>query len=342
MLILNNNKKETFFQYWLISLIFLICLMIVVGGLTRLTDSGLSITEWDLFTGVFPPLNNTEWLMYFDLYKQIPQFYLLNSNMTLEEFKTIFLWEYYHRLLGRLIGLVFLIPLIYFIYKKILTKKYIFILISVFFLVLLQGFIGWYMVKSGLVNNVTVSHYRLSTHLFLAFTILSSLIWVYMNYRSNKNKVFFSLNGDVPLLKTFIFFLYLQIIIGAFVSGLDAGKIYQTWPLMNNSYFPDDINKTTFNFLINFKSQSYVQFLHRNIAYLIFIIYLIVGFFIFLRNKKNMINTYLFLLLIVISQILLGILTLKTGLNIYIASTHQISSIFLIIFSLRLYHQSIE
>lgn len=342
MFILKNKKKETFFKYWLISLIFLITSMIVVGGLTRLTDSGLSITEWDLFTGILPPFSNSEWIKYFDLYKKIPQYYLLNMNMTLDEFKTIFLWEYYHRLLGRLIGLFFLIPLIYFLYNEIFTRKYKLIFLLIFSFVLIQGVVGWYMVKSGLVNNVTVSHYRLSIHLFLAFLILSSLIWIYLNFTSNKNKVFFKLTGNNSLIKIFIFFIYLQIIIGAFVSGLDAGKIYQTWPLMNNSYFPDDINSGNLNFLIDFENQSYVQFLHRNFAYLIFIIYLIIGFFIIKKSKNYLLNIYFFLLLIIFSQIFLGIYTLKSGLNLYIASLHQISSIFLIIFSLKLYHLSIK
>ena len=173
-------KKINYNHYvssWLLITIILVFLMIIVGGLTRLTDSGLSITEWELFRGILPPLNDNTWMSYFSLYKEIPQFKLINPTMTIEEFKVIFYWEYFHRLLGRLIGLVYLIPLIIFSFKRVLDPKMTIFLYLIFFLILFQGILGWYMVESGLVSNTTVSHYRLSLHLFFAFLILSLLYW---------------------------------------------------------------------------------------------------------------------------------------------------------------------
>ena len=175
MFLKNEDKFRNYFLAWLLCLIVLISLIIVVGGLTRITDSGLSITEWDLFSGIFPPTHLDEWEKYFLLYKQIPQYTLINYDMSLDEFKYIFLWEYYHRLLGRIIGITFLFPFLYFFYMKILNLRYQFNLSLILFLIILQGAVGWYMVKSGLVNNVTVSHYRLSLHLLIAFIILSSI-----------------------------------------------------------------------------------------------------------------------------------------------------------------------
>ena len=173
---LKNNKYHIFFTIWLLGLITLVALIIIVGGLTRLTESGLSITKWQLFSGILPPSSSKEWEEYFLLYKEIPQFILLNSNMSLNEFKTIFLWEYYHRLLGRFIGLFFMLPFFYLLFKKVLNKNLSIKLFFISILILFQGMIGWYMVKSGLTNNVSVSHYRLAFHLITAFIIFSSLL----------------------------------------------------------------------------------------------------------------------------------------------------------------------
>ena len=165
-----NPKINNQLSIWLICMFWIISIMIVVGGLTRLTDSGLSITKWQLFTGFIPPLNQNDWILYFDLYKEIPEFKLQNYNMNLQEFKVIFWWEWAHRFLGRLIGIGFVIPLIYFSFKLKVSK--LLNLYLIFFLICFQGFIGWYMVSSGLVNRVDVSHFRLSIHLFVAFLIL--------------------------------------------------------------------------------------------------------------------------------------------------------------------------
>jgi len=300
-----NEKYSNLFSIWLISLITLTAIIIIVGGLTRLTDSGLSITKWEIFKGLLPPLNQEQWNKYFLEYKSIPQYILLNSAMTLEEFKFIFFWEYFHRILGRLIGLLFFIPFIFLIYKKLLNDYLTPRLVGISLLILLQGFIGWYMVKSGLTNDVTVSHYRLSLHLFTAFIIFSSLVWIYMNHHFLKYKKFFQISSSFIFIKILLFFIFLQIIIGAFVSGLDAGKIYQTWPLMNGTFFPTD---NFINNLFNFGDPSFVQFLHRNIAYIIFVLSIYTGFFIYRKKIKELYNSYLIFILFIGIQVLLGIL----------------------------------
>ena len=230
-----NYYLNSQLKIWMITLLVMIVLIILVGGLTRLTDSGLSITSWELFIGSLPPLTNDKWIEYFDLYKTIPEFKEQNFNMTLNEFKIIFWWEWAHRQLGRLIGLTVLFPMIYFTIKNgfWILKEYSII----FFLVCFQGFIGWYMVSSGLIDRIDVSHYRLSLHLVTAFIILSIVFWKYLNLTDIKINY---INIQLNPIKFFLLLLFLQLIIGAFVSGMDAGKIYNTWPLMGSSYFPDD------------------------------------------------------------------------------------------------------
>ena len=178
---IENSQLKNYISFWLAFMFTMISIMIVVGGLTRLTDSGLSITEWQLFSGFLPPINHTQWVKYFDLYKNIPEFKLQNYLMSLQEFKVIFWWEWIHRFLGRLIGISFLVPLIYFTFKlgfkKLISFYFIFILIC------FQGFIGWYMVSSGLVDRVDVSHFRLSVHLLIAFFIISLIFWNYLELK---------------------------------------------------------------------------------------------------------------------------------------------------------------
>ena len=333
-------KKINYNHYvssWLLITIILVFLMIIVGGLTRLTDSGLSITEWELFRGILPPLNDNTWMSYFSLYKEIPQFKLINPTMTIEEFKVIFYWEYFHRLLGRLIGLVYLIPLIIFSFKRVLDPKMTIFLYLIFFLILFQGILGWYMVESGLVSNTTVSHYRLSLHLFFAFLILSLLYWNYLNSKNNVHKVFFNLKNK--LIKFLIILILLQIILGAFVSGLDAGLIYQTWPKMNLSYFPDDLNINKFDVVYFFNNQSFVQFLHRSVAYIIIAYTVFIGLKLYIEKNTKYLKNYLIVFSVLATQVLLGIFTLISGLNLYLASLHQITSIILVFSVLKLNHK---
>ena len=324
-----NYSLNSQLKIWMITLLVMIVLIILVGGLTRLTDSGLSITSWELFIGSLPPLTNDKWIEYFDLYKTIPEFKEQNFNMTLNEFKIIFWWEWAHRQLGRLIGLTVLLPMIYFTIKNgfwILREYSI-----IFFLVCFQGFIGWYMVSSGLVDRVDVSHYRLSLHLFIAFIILSLVFWKFLkltNIRINQ------INIKLNLIKFFLLLLFLQLIIGAFVSGMDAGKIYNTWPLMGSSYFPDDsVINDLFNLTV-FDDQSLVQFIHRNLAYLIVILYFYILYLV-LKNENINLRTPIFIIGIsLFFQIFLGVLTILSGVKMLYASLHQINSILIILSTL--------
>jgi len=307
----------------------MIILIILVGGLTRLTDSGLSITTWELFVGSLPPLTTEKWSEYFNLYKTIPEFKEQNFDMTLGEFKVIFWWEWAHRQLGRLIGLTVLIPMIYFTFKNgfWILKKYGII----FFLVCLQGFIGWYMVSSGLVDRVDVSHYRLSIHLFTAFIILSIVFWKFLqltNLKKNQTSI------RIYLIKSFIFLVFLQLIIGAFVSGMDAGKIYNSWPMMGSSFFPDDSNYSEFLSLKVFDNPSIVQFLHRFLAYLIVLVYIYLLILAFREKNKVLFKPVLIIGIILLFQVALGILTILSGVKIVYASLHQINSIFIILTTL--------
>ena len=262
--------------------------------------------------------------------------------MTLDEFKVIFYWEYAHRILGRLIGLFFLIPFIFFYFKSNINKKHLSICSLILFLIILQGFVGWYMVQSGLINNTNVSHYRLSLHLTLAFIIISLIFWVLLNIKKNNIKKFF-INEKINYFFYFlIILLFLQIILGAFVSGLDAGRIYQTWPLMNYSYFPNDVIINTVVDIFNFNDHGLVQFYHRNIAYLIIFYILIIGVFIFKSKNRSLIKSFYLLSFFLTIQIFLGIMTLISGLNIYLASSHQICSLLLVLSSINLYYNYIK
>ena len=321
---LNNQLK-----IWLLALIGLVILIILVGGLTRLTDSGLSITTWELFVGFVPPLSNDKWIDYFELYKTIPEFSEQNYNMTLKEFKVIFWWEWGHRQLGRLIGLSVMIPLIFFSIKNGLwvLKKYGLI----FLLVCFQGFIGWYMVSSGLIDRVDVSHYRLSLHLVTAFLILSVIFWKFLQLTKIQSQ-YISINTN--LVKFFLLLLFLQLIIGAFVSGMDGGKIYNTWPLMGSSYFPDDSKFVEFLNLKVFDNPSIVQFIHRNLAYLIIGIYIYILIFT-LKDRNEIFRKPIIIVGVsLFLQVVLGIFTILSGVKIFYASLHQINSILIILSTL--------
>ena len=324
----NNNLNQQL-KIWLFVLLSMIILIILIGGLTRLTDSGLSITTWELFVGFLPPLTNDKWKDYFDLYKTIPEYNEQNSNMSLSEFKVIFWWEWGHRQLGRLIGLTVLLPLIYFTLKNGLwvLKKYGII----FLLVCLQGFFGWYMVSSGLVDRIDVSHYRLSIHLVTAFLILSIIFWKLLRLTQIRISI---ISFDLRLFKFFFILLFIQLIIGAFVSGMDAGKLYNTWPLMGSSYFPDDSKYIEFLNINFFDNPSIVQFVHRNLAYLIVIIYIYLLILVFRDTNKIFRKPIMIIGISIFLQVVLGVVTLLSGVKIIYASLHQINSILVILSSL--------
>ena len=331
----NTDQYTKFVRIWLISLIILIILIVAVGGLTRLTDSGLSITSWELFTGLLPPFTSEKWNFYFNEYKKIPEYQILNFNMTLEEFKVIFYWEWGHRILARFIGLFSLIPLvIIFLYFKknfFFQKKYYLI----FFLICLQGFIGWFMVSSGLIENTDVSHYRLALHLSLAFIILSLTYWYLLenlNIKKYQNKI------NSKFLSLFLLILSAQIILGAFLAGLDGGLIYNTWPDMNGKFIPTDIDKNDLIKISSTDNATVIQFYHRMIAYLLIIFLIILNCLFYVKKIPN--NSINILNIAIIIQILLGIITLITGVKIEYASIHQLGSVLVLLSFLFIYYKN--
>ncbi|RPG18641.1 MAG: heme A synthase [Pelagibacteraceae bacterium TMED124] len=341
MEILLRKEFLNLVYYWLLSILILIGLIVIVGGLTRLTDSGLSITRWDVVSGIFPPFSEKAWDEAFNLYKKIPQFYLSNPDLTISEFKVIYYWEYFHRILGRILGLAFIIPLLFFYYKKVFSREYNIKFLLLFLLILIQGTVGWYMVKSGLIENTTVSHYRLAIHLNLALILFSATFWYLLNLKNTQSIIFFNFSKNNIYLKIFILLIFLQITFGAFTSGLDAGMLYQTWPLMNQNYFPDDISFNN-NLFDLFNQPSFVQFIHRNLAYLIVLYTLIILFFVLYKRRTDLYKSAFLLVSIIFVQAFLGILTLLSGVNIVFASMHQLSTIFLLLFSIYFYYKSLN
>lgn len=318
--------KTRKFKIWLYSIIVLVLLMVAVGGITRLTGSGLSIVEWQPIVGTIPPMTDAAWNEVFAKYQQSPQYQQVNSHMTVDDFKFIFFWEFIHRLIGRLIGFVILIPLI--LWWKQMTptfRKKMFISIA---LGGLQGVIGWYMVKSGLVNEPRVSHYRLATHLVAALIILNYLVYVLFTEvlqleRKNSNQqditTYFSLGKfDFAILGL----LLVQIIYGAFTAGLKAGHLYNEFPMMGAGFLPDGFLGLTpwfHNFLENPAS---IQWLHRWLGISIFF----VAIYEFLKMKNF--KTKIFLSLVLI-QVIIGISTLLLHVPISLAVFHQVMAFLL-------------
>ena len=318
----NRDNYIKYLKSWLITLFLLIVSMVAVGGLTRLTDSGLSITAWELFTGILPPLNINEWNNYFSEYKKIPEFKNINFNMTLSEFKIIFYWEYAHRLLARIVGLFSLIPLIFFTLKFKNDIFYSHKYYIIFLLVCFQGFIGWYMVSSGLIENNDVSHFRLSIHLSIALLILSIILWFIFDIFKIKK---FSIKINNSILNIFLILVILQIILGSFLAGLNGGLIYNTWPDMNGAFFPNDVQSIDYFSKSLVNDPSIVQLFHRITAYLILIFLLILNYNFYKLNLDF--KLIVFLDFAILLQIILGIATLLTGVEIKYASLHQLGSI---------------
>ena len=321
---IQQNYDQTFI--WLFTTSILLVVLIWVGGLTRLTGSGLSITEWEVFSGILPPLTNQKWIEYFELYKKIPEYQKINFGMSIDEFKVIFWWEYIHRILARILVLTFCIPLLYFFLKKKIQRNKSIFLFFVLSLFLTQGFMGWYMVKSGLVSETDVSHLRLAAHLSLAIIIYGMIFWALLNNQKLNFKI--KLNKSTILMIIMTLLIFLQIIWGAFTSGLNAGLLYQTWPLMNEKFIADDIILTKILTTSVLNNPSYVQLTHRFLAYLI-IFYCVVIYFVHFK-KSNLKLPFKYIFLALVLQVILGILTLISGLNIYLASFHQMGSILLI------------
>ena len=329
----NQNIKIKYIQWWLIICCIFVFAMVFIGGLTRLTDSGLSIVEWNVFSGIFPPLLNSEWIELFEKYKQFPEYKLINKNISLDDFKFIFWMEYIHRIWGRLIFLIFLIPLIIFLKKKYIPKKLKKHFLIILLLILLQGLFGWHMVKSGLIDIPDVSHYRLSIHLTMAFIIYGYLLFLTFSIyylKKNKKKII-TKNKSFHLINLFLICLILiTIFSGGMVAGLDAGLVYNTFPLMGDLFIPLDIWELNPKFINFFENPITVQFEHRILGIITFTLILLIWFYARIKNLplsvKRKVNI---LLLVVLIQVSLGIATLISYVEMPIALIHQSGALIL-------------
>jgi cytochrome c oxidase assembly protein subunit 15 len=327
-----NTRQLKYVTIWLYSGLLLVALMVIIGGITRLTQSGLSMVDWNLISGAIPPMNEAEWLETFAKYQQFPEYQKLNKGMSLDEFKSIFFWEYLHRLIGRLIGLVFIIPFAIFWFKKYFspTQKKQLLLLLVFggF----QGFLGWFMVRSGLVDRPHVSHFRLAIHLLAAFGLMCYIYWLKLSFNGVVKKPNLTLN---KLSKWFISLLIVQIIYGAFVAGLKAGYFLQVdQSVIKNVLgytFRGDGNFSLLNNSID------IQAFHRIFAWVVFAI----AVFIYKHSRNtnlSKIGTVVFGLVLI--QISLGIATLLLRVQIHTAVTHQFVAIILLLSAVKLNYLS--
>ncbi len=318
---------------WLLSGCTLLFIMVVVGGITRLTNSGLSMTDWHLVTDTFPPLSEEKWVDAFEEYKKFPEYQKINihNDFTLDDYKFIYFWEWFHRFIGRIIGLVFIIPFGYFLIKKKLDSETLKKCIILLGMGAFQGFLGWFMVKSGLIDNPDVSHFRLALHLTFAFITFAYTLWVALDLiYPAKNKVILPLR---KLARIAMVVLIIQIIYGGFVAGLNAGLIHNHWPLMSEGKL---IHKTVWIeqptlFKNLTEGKSGVQFIHRTLAYVV------VGLMVLLyfRSKKyslssTQINGLNTLVVFVFIQFLLGIFTLLLHVPIWLGLVHQVMAFFLL------------
>jgi cytochrome c oxidase assembly protein subunit 15 len=326
-------SKDKSVIYWLLSGCILVFIMVVVGGITRLTNSGLSMTDWHLVTDTFPPLTEAKWQQEFEAYKQFPEYQKINihNGFTISDYKFIYFWEWFHRFIGRIIGLAFIIPFVYFLIKKRIdsaTLKKCFVLLG---MGALQGFFGWFMVKSGLVDNPDVSHYRLALHLTFAFLTFAYTLWVALDLiYPNKNEVILPLK---KVARIALIFLIIQIIYGGFVAGLNAGLLHNHWPLMSDGQFlHDSILLEKDNWLLRLtEGKSGVQFVHRTLAYVVVGLMLLLFFkskkYTLNQRQKNGLNA---MLIIVFLQFTLGVFTLLYGVPLWLGLLHQVMAFFLL------------
>ena len=329
-----NTSQKKIVTYWLYLGLVLVGLMIIIGGITRLTHSGLSMVEWKLIGGTIPPLNETQWQETFTKYQQFPEYKKINTGMSLSEFKAIFFWEYLHRLFGRLIGLIFIIPFIIFWTKKWLDnsqKKKLIILLG---LGALQGFLGWFMVESGLVDIPAVSHYRLATHLLTAFTLMCYIYWLTLSFNNVERYPNQIINR---LSKWLIGLLVIQIVYGAFVAGLKAGYLLHLEGGIFKSIFGYSVRSASDFSLLN--NGFDIQAFHRLFAWVVFAISII----IYNKSKNtNLKTTGMLVFGLVFTQISLGIATLLLSVQIHIATTHQFIAILLLLAVIHLTYLSSE
>lgn len=337
---LNQNYKNSI-MLWLLTLTVMVFLIIIIGGLTRLTDSGLSMVDWRPILGTLPPFNNNQWLDVFNDYKLTPEFLYVNKNMTLEEFKYIFWWEWFHRFFARLIGLVFIIPFLYFLVKKNLNSFFYKRFLIIFSLGILQALVGWWMVKSGLSEDPYVSPYRLTFHLTNAVIIYALLLWTVIEYYHSKSANFISFRTKKDLILISIILVFITILSGGFMAGSHAGQSFNTYPLMNGKIIPDDIYLEDLGLLNIFENTVTINFNHRWIATITFIYTF--SFFTYLIFNKiiNLSNKIILTVLLILSlQFLLGIMALLSNVSIYYGSLHQTNSIALLSILLFAYFKS--
>lgn len=303
---------------WLMSVAFLVFLMVVVGGITRLTESGLSITEWKPVSGALPPLSEADWQAEFLKYQQIPEYKELNQGMSLAAFKFIFFWEWFHRLLGRVIGLAFAVPLVWFAARRAIPAGYGWRLVALLALGGLQGAIGWWMVTSGLSVRTDVSHYRLAVHLLTALVIMAGLIWTALDLRRlAENPSARPALLKAPAAITGII-LFIQLLYGAWTAGLNAGYASDTWPMMNGSFFPQNVN---WQGLATFADDPHlVHFIHRWWAWVAVVALVWLSR---LARRAGCRPASVAIHTAFGTQILLGIATVMTGMNITLAVLHQ-------------------
>ena len=337
----NDNFKISIFV-WLIILTIMVFAIIIIGGLTRLTNSGLSMVNWRPILGTFPPLTSQAWSNVFDLYKQTPEFIYINKNITLEEFQYIFWWEWGHRFLARFLGVFFFFPFLFFIIKKQLKFFLIKRLIIVLLFGIFQAIVGWWMVKSGLTENPYVSPYRLTFHLINALLIFSILFWTSMDYYYvDTNKVNYKMTFYQFFLILSIFLTSITIISGGFMAGTNSGQSFNTYPLMNGKIFPDDYFFRDLGILNIFENTVTINFNHRWLGTITFLFVFTVCSYSILSNKIYVPKFLIYLILIIlIIQFSLGILTLLSNVNLSYASLHQLNSVILLSTLLITYHQS--
>jgi len=311
---------------WLLCVAAIIIVMVTLGGLTRLTGSGLSITEWDPIMGAIPPLNDTQWHDAFAKYQQIPQYRLENHGMTLDGFKAIFWWEWTHRLLGRLLGVVFAVPFVWFAWTGAIKRQEWPRMALLFALGALQGFVGWWMVKSGLETRVSVSQYRLAIHLGVAVILLGAILWTALEYLRFEAPSLPRRRGE-GMSFVLIGLIYLQMLLGALVAGLHGGLVYNTWPSMDGRIFPEG----PFNGLSPFEDAGLAQFDHRIGAYIVFAAALWLAFRIRKKRPSAMaVNAAGLVAVLALFQVALGVVTLITQAPIGLAAAHQLTAALLL------------
>lgn len=324
---------------WLLSGVLLIVAMVVIGGITRLTNSGLSIVEWNLLSGTLPPLSEAEWLLTFEKYKQFPEYRKLNQGMTLEGFQNIFWWEYLHRLLGRFIGFVFILPFLYFLLRKKLSGWLLKRLLLIMFLGMAQGLMGWIMVKSGLVELPHVSHYRLAAHLTLALLLIGVLLWTVADLLTPAPKRPATGTSLSRLSWQVLAVILVQIILGAFVAGLKSGFSYTTWPLMEEEFFPSHlIGHITWTHVL--EQGVAVQFIHRWFAFAALGM-LVLLWYKATRSELSASTRKLIRLLLLagMAQVGLGVATLVLAVPLTLGVLHQLVAVVLFGLSVLVVHQ---